>query len=113
MMNMRRSGVDEVWREGLPKENYGKKEQKEFLDNTVSVLVPQPCTAGNKGGREQLYMLTISQIHHAPFCKLLCEHLQCIVAINAAHPAKFHQSIVATSLGHQLFGHTLVLPLPH
>ena len=26
-------GEDERWREGLPIENYGKKEQKEWLDN--------------------------------------------------------------------------------
>ena len=44
--NMRRSGEDERWREGLPIENYGKKEQKYWLDNTLSD--PHPWTAGNK-----------------------------------------------------------------
>ena len=29
---------------GRPIENYRKKEQKEWLDNTL----PDPCTAGNK-----------------------------------------------------------------
>ena len=29
-----------------PIENYGKKEQKEWLDNTLPD--PHPCTAGNK-----------------------------------------------------------------
>ena len=43
---MRRSGEDERWREGRPIENYGKKEQKEWLDNTLPD--PHPCTAGNK-----------------------------------------------------------------
>ena len=32
----------------LPIENYGKKEEKEWLDNTVAVYDPHPCTAGNK-----------------------------------------------------------------
>ena len=31
---------------GQPTENYGKKEQKEWLDNTLPD--PQPCRAGNK-----------------------------------------------------------------
>ena len=31
---------------GRPVENYGKKEQKEWLDNTLPD--PHPCTAGNK-----------------------------------------------------------------
>ena len=43
---MRRSGEYERWREGWPIENYGKKEQKEWLDNTLPDL--HPCTAGNK-----------------------------------------------------------------
>ena len=43
---MRRSGEDERWREGRPMENYGKKEQNEWLDNTLPD--PHPCTAGNK-----------------------------------------------------------------
>ena len=43
---MRRSGEDEKWRRGRPIENYGKKEQKEWLDNTLPD--PHPCTAGNK-----------------------------------------------------------------
>ena len=36
---------------GRPIENYGKKEQKEWLDNTLSD--PYPCTTGIKdqGGR--------------------------------------------------------------
>ena len=33
-------------RGGRPIENYGKKEQKESLDNTLPD--PHPCTAGNK-----------------------------------------------------------------
>ena len=35
-------------RGGLQIENYGKKEQKEWLDNNVTVPGPNPCTAGNK-----------------------------------------------------------------
>ena len=31
-----------------PIENYGKKEQKEWLDNTLTVPDPHLCTAGNK-----------------------------------------------------------------
>ena len=31
-----------------PIEHYGKKEQKEWLENTL--LDPHPCTAGNKEG---------------------------------------------------------------
>ena len=31
---------------GWPIENYGKKQQKEWLDNTSPD--PNPCTAGNK-----------------------------------------------------------------
>ena len=31
---------------GRPIENYGKKEQKEWLDNTLPD--PHPCQAGNK-----------------------------------------------------------------
>ena len=31
---------------GWPIENYGKKEQKEWLDNTLPD--PRPCTAGSK-----------------------------------------------------------------
>ena len=44
--DMRRSVEDERWREGRPTENYGKKEQKEWLDNTLPD--PHHCTAGNK-----------------------------------------------------------------
>ena len=33
---------------GLPIENYGKHEQKEWLDNIVTVPDLHPCTAGNK-----------------------------------------------------------------
>ena len=45
--DMRRSGEDERWR-GLQIENYGKKEQREWLDNTVTVPDSHPCIAGNK-----------------------------------------------------------------
>ena len=45
---MRRSGEDERWRGGRPIKNYGKKEQIEWLDNTVTLPDPHPCTAGNK-----------------------------------------------------------------
>ena len=41
---MRRSGEDGDREQ--PIENYGKKEQKEWLDNILSD--PHPCTAGNK-----------------------------------------------------------------
>ena len=44
--DMKISGEDERWREGWPIENYGKKEQKEWLDNTLPD--PHPRTAGNK-----------------------------------------------------------------
>ena len=37
---------DERWREGAADKNYGKKEKKEWLDNTLPD--PHPCTAGNK-----------------------------------------------------------------
>ena len=33
---------------GLPIENFGKKEWKVWLNNTVTVPDPHPCTAGNK-----------------------------------------------------------------
>ena len=51
---MRRSGEDEKWRWGRPIENYGKKEQKEWLDNTLPD--PHPCTAGNKGEEEKEWL---------------------------------------------------------
>ena len=38
---------------GLPIENYGNKEKKEWLDNTVTVPDPRPCTAGNKEEEHQ------------------------------------------------------------
>ena len=50
--DMRRSGEDERWR-GLPIENYGNKEQKEWLDNSVTVNDPHACTAGNKEEEHQ------------------------------------------------------------
>ena len=53
-----------------PIENYGKKEQKEWLDNTLPD--PHPCTAGNKEEEhphfktshvtEQTYGMTCSRI---------------------------------------------------
>ena len=43
---MRRSAKDDIGERGLPIGNYGKKEQKELLDNTLPD--PHPCTAGNK-----------------------------------------------------------------
>ena len=43
--DMTRSGEDDRWR-GQLIENYGKKEQKEWLDNILPN--PHPCTAGNK-----------------------------------------------------------------
>ena len=43
---MRRSGRMKDGARGRPIENYGKKEQKELLDNTLPN--PHPCTAGNK-----------------------------------------------------------------
>ena len=42
------SGVMKDGESGRPIENYGKKEQKEWLDNIVTVPDPHPCTAGNK-----------------------------------------------------------------
>ena len=59
--DMRRSG-ERRWkmeRGGLPIEKYGKKEQKEWLDNTVTVPDPHPCTAENK--EEELFI-------YAPRC---------------------------------------------
>ena len=44
--DMRRSGRMKDGERGRPIDNYGKKEQKEWLDNTLSD--PHPCTAGNK-----------------------------------------------------------------
>ena len=41
-----------------PIENYGKKEQKELLDNIL--LDPHPCTAGNKE-EEHIYRLDFSR----------------------------------------------------
>ena len=43
---MRRSGRMKDGERGRLIENYGKKEQKEWLDNTLPD--PHPCTAGNK-----------------------------------------------------------------
>ena len=37
---------------GRSMKNYGNKEQKEWLDNTLSD--PHPCTAGNKEGEQIL-----------------------------------------------------------
>ena len=44
--DMRRSGEDERWREGAADKKLWKKEQKEWLDNTLHD--PHPYTAGNK-----------------------------------------------------------------
>ena len=44
--DMRRSGRMKDGEREQPIENYGKKEQKERLDNTLPD--PHPCTAGNK-----------------------------------------------------------------
>ena len=45
---MRRSGDGESGERELPIENYGKKEQKPWLVNSVTAPDPNPCTAGNK-----------------------------------------------------------------
>ena len=43
-------------------ENYGKKEQKEWLDKTLPD--PHPCTAGNKEEEHSTYKkINSSQIH--------------------------------------------------
>ena len=44
---------------GRPIENYGKKEQKEWLDNTLPD--PHPCTAWNKA-EEQISMSILSNL---------------------------------------------------
>ena len=49
---------------GRPTENYGKKEQKEWFDNTLPD--PHPCTAGNKE-EEHMSILQMSIM----FCQLL------------------------------------------
>ena len=48
-------GGRKMERGGRPIENNGKKEQKEWLDNTLPN--PHPCTAGNK---EEEHMVTKS-----------------------------------------------------
>ena len=48
---MRRSGEDDGWREGAADRKLWKKE---WLDITIAVLDPHPCTAGNKGGRAHI-----------------------------------------------------------
>ena len=40
-----------------PIENYGKKEQKEWLDNILPD--PHPCTAGNKEEEHNTFVYTI------------------------------------------------------
>ena len=57
---MRRLGEDER-RRGLPTENYGNKEQKEWLDNTVTEPDPRPCTAENKEEEHQNISLCCSR----------------------------------------------------
>ena len=54
---------------GWPIENYGKKEQKEWLDNTLPD--PSPCTAGNKE-EEHLHACMHACIHI--FADLLYTH---------------------------------------
>ena len=44
--NRRRSGEDKRWGGGRPLDKYGKKQQKEWLDNILPGL--NPFTAGNK-----------------------------------------------------------------
>ena len=45
-----------------PIENYGKKEQKEWLDNTLHD--PHPCIAGNKKEEHiYIYIYTYRYIH--------------------------------------------------
>ena len=48
---------------GRPIENYGKKEQKEWLDNTLPD--PHPCAAGNKKEEHSLY----GQVRVCNVCK--------------------------------------------
>ena len=43
---------------GLPIENYGKKEQKEWLDNTLTVPDPNPCT-GNKEEEHNIFNINL------------------------------------------------------
>ena len=50
--DIRKSGKDERRREGWPIENYGKKEQKAWLDNTLPD--PHPCSAGNKEEEQKI-----------------------------------------------------------
>ena len=61
---MRRSGrmKDGDW--GLLIANYGKKEEKEWLDNTVTIPDPHPCTAGNK--EEEHKFPNTTEHWHAP-----------------------------------------------
>ena len=58
---------------GLPIENYGKKEQKEWLGNTLPD--PHPCTAGNK---EQ---------EHTPRGKYVTTH--CFIILQATLPKQW------------------------
>ena len=46
---------------GRPRGNYGKKEQKEWLDNTLSD--PHPSTAGNKE-EENIFRDVLKQANH-------------------------------------------------
>ena len=47
----------------LPIENYGKKEQKEWLDNILPD--PHPCTAGNKEEEHSISKRALSLIKRA------------------------------------------------
>ena len=45
---MREEGYEKIERGGWPIENYGKKEQKAWLDNTVTVPDPHPVQHGTR-----------------------------------------------------------------
>ncbi|KAI0209952.1 hypothetical protein LSAT2_005327 [Lamellibrachia satsuma] len=61
--DMRRSGRMKDGERGLPIENCGKQEQKEWLDNTVTVPHPHPCRAGSKEDRRAQYSLIPRDAH--------------------------------------------------
>ena len=69
---MRRSGEDERWREERPIENYGKKEQKEWLDNILPD--PHPFTAGNKEEENMYINLCTGTVFHFPALPLAPGH---------------------------------------
>ena len=60
-----------------PIENYGKKEQKEWLDNILPD--PHPCTAGNK--EEEHIPLPVDYYITACNTRSLTAYIQCSISV--------------------------------